>query len=465
MTFTVNHDTILIVNVTFMINIDNKLIANELIKQNPWWADKGVEIEEAKKPKREIYQMLKNKITESDLITAIIGMRRVGKTTLIKQVIADLLHHDIDKQTILYFSFEEFVLAQEPKFLEKTIQMRIDKYPKGKLYFFFDEIQYVDYWNAILKKFTDLYPQIKFIISGSSSLFIKTKARESLAGRISETIMRPFGFGEFLRIQHGVKFTKTAPFANISFERPEWEIEQLFKQYLAWGEFPYLLKLDAWKDKQEYLRSWVIGKVVEQDIPKYLRVVREAELVNLTRILTEKPGQLIELVNLSADLQLAKNTLSHYIDLLEKTLLVKQLFNWKMGFRTRNVRQRKIYPSSVNLSALQSASGIQEASWAPSESILAESFVANYLFQQSGEVYFWRKRAGQEIDFIWKTNQGLVPIEVKYQKQIRREDLKNLLYFCRQEKLNSAILVTRDIYKEKMTDNIMIKYIPAYYLL
>ena len=321
-----------------MINIDSSLIITEAEKQNPWWVKESAVLEEAKKTKRDIYNELKGKIVNTNLVTAIVGLRRVGKTTIIKQIISDLLESGFYKSKIIYFSFEEYLQSQYPEFLQGLIEIFLAKYPDEKLYFFLDEIQYVDFWNAILKKYVDLYPKIKFVVSGSSSLFIKTKAKESLAGRIQEITMHPLSFSEYLKLKYEINLEKGKDIlehSDISLEIRD--IQQKFTDYISFGEFPYLYKLESQKDKLEYLKTWVIGKVVENDLPQYQRIIKTSELSLLLNALIEGNGQVVELQNLATDLGIAQNTLVNYLHLLEKTLLINQIYYVGLDFKITGI--------------------------------------------------------------------------------------------------------------------------------
>jgi hypothetical protein len=207
-------------------------------------------------------------------------------------------------------------------------------------------------------------------------------------------------------------------------------------QYLAWGEFPYLEKLPDWAEKKEYVNEFVIKKIVENDLPRLKRVYGH-DLFHLLNILIARPGQHIEIQNLALDLGISQNTVREYLNILEKTHLVSQLFNLGIGFRTRSTRQRKIYASSVNSVVLKLFQGLNSDLWQRDMGLIIETFVHNCLLRENGELYFWRQRQIKEVDFIQVHPEGKLPIEVKYQNEIRPADLKSLLYYCQKNILQS----------------------------
>src|SRR3989344_2565044 len=117
---------------------------------------------------------------------------------IVKEDIKDNLGNKFPEKNIFYFSFDEFSdirLIDLIKLYEKIMGKKIEK---EKFLIFFDEIQKVKNWSEQLKAMYDLYPNIKVIISGSESLFIRKKSRQSLAGRIYEFRITPLTFKEFL---------------------------------------------------------------------------------------------------------------------------------------------------------------------------------------------------------------------------------------------------------------------------
>lgn len=407
-----------------MIKFKTDSILDELRNQNPWWQDSHAS-PIVSTCKRNLFPQLKERVLHRDLITSLAGLRRTGKSTLIFQIIKEMLDDNYDPNSILYFSFEELPGRELGDKLKIIIDYQINKNLQTKNYIFLDEIQYVNNWNSILKHYFDLYPQLKYTITGSSSLFISTKAHESLAGRIQELVLSPMGYGEYLRLND----------KNNS--------HQHFMQYLAWGEFPYLEKLPDWAEKKEYVNEFVIKKVVENDLPR-LKKVYGQELLHLLCVLLTRPGQQIEIQNLAADLGIAQNTVREYLGLLEKTYLISPLFNLGIGFRTRSTRQRKIYASSVNSVVLRSFQSLNSDLWQRDIGLIIETFVHNYLLRENSELYFWRQRQIKEVDFIQVSAENKLPIEVKYQNNIHPSELNNLIYYCKKEKLKRAMVITKD---------------------
>ncbi|MEM5821223.1 MAG: AAA family ATPase, partial [Candidatus Aenigmatarchaeota archaeon] len=159
-------------------------------------------IDEIHKRKRKLFQDLlsnlkiwlqkiKEEIEKRKFIVAIVGMRRIGKTVLMKQIGNEL------EGEKFFFSFDEeaYQNLESLKFVISTFL----KLSKGKPYIFLDEIGRIKGWAGVLKKYHDLN-KATFIISSSSYLHI-TKGKESLAGRLKDFVLYPWSFEEYLKFK------------------------------------------------------------------------------------------------------------------------------------------------------------------------------------------------------------------------------------------------------------------------
>ena len=161
---------------------------------NPWWKTKKVKQELAKKYKRKIFYKISNE-TNSRQITALYGLRRVGKSTIFFQIIEQLIKK-IEPNRVILFSFDQSVSEIKDIFSEYTSIHNL-KLEQGKYYCFFDEIQKLEDWQNKIKIFYDMYPNIKFFISGSSNLniikkscLLKKKFRENIQNYLKKNLVK-----------------------------------------------------------------------------------------------------------------------------------------------------------------------------------------------------------------------------------------------------------------------------------
>ncbi|MBI5123657.1 ATP-binding protein [Candidatus Roizmanbacteria bacterium] len=431
-------------------------ITELLQKYNLWWSNQSYLPAEDALPKREAFSQLYRNINNRYFIEGIIGIRRVGKTTLIRQLIASMIKNGIPRRKILFFSFEEEIVSKNPEILESIIdkflsdvqQMPIEKID-SVIYLFFDEIQNIPYWQSVIKKYYDLNHHLKFIVSGSSSLFLSAVARESLTGRIFETIIPPLSFAEFLLIR-GLKFDyQKINLLNYDYLTQISDITGLipiFSEYLVEGQFPEMINLENIADKKQYLNNYILGKVLEYDLPNILKIRYSDSLLSLGKILIQRSGQLIELNNLAKEVGIKRQTLARYLRYLEQSLLVFYIMNKGVGFRERDRRQRKIYSSSSNFTALMNTDGYLSPNLNEHIGMIAESYVHQVLKYEYADfdLFFYRSR-DKEVDFILQKGDTIIPVEVKYQELIKQGDLKNLTGYMRKKQLKKGFLITKNL--------------------
>ncbi|MEM5771668.1 MAG: AAA family ATPase, partial [Candidatus Aenigmatarchaeota archaeon] len=174
----------------------------ELLKYNEWWETGKVSEKNLEAYKRYLFYIILKFIQDRQIIL-ITGLRRVGKTKLLYQIIHNLLENGVDPRKILYFSFDEeaFDIKDVLETYKKSI-LRKDFKDVDRIYVFFDEVHKCKDWENKIKVYYDLNPNIKFFLSGSASLIISKQAKESLAGRIYEFVLKPLTFKEFLEMKN-----------------------------------------------------------------------------------------------------------------------------------------------------------------------------------------------------------------------------------------------------------------------
>ena len=369
----------------------------------------------------------------------ITGMRRTGKSTILKQLISDLIKKDL-RNNIFYFSFEKLSVKPEPLLILKLINFYLDsilrKKPyeiKEKVYFFLDEIQNIPFWQNSVKSLYDLNPNFKFIISGSNSLFIKKRSEESLAGRMIEVKINPLSFSEFLRMKNENLFHKIGDkiwvAANMGI------INSLFEEYLKKGQFPEIIKekLSA-EDAEKYLLS-IEDKIIRQDLVKVFPVNYPEILAMIFEIIKRGVGQRIEYQKIALEAGIDQRTIMKYFEFLQYGFLINLCYNWGAKKPIRPLRRiKKGYLTSTNFSKNADVS------------LLVENYVYNYLSSQHEDVYFQKD---PEIDFLINTdNNEICLLEIKYQNQIRKEDCKNILSFKSKKPINKFLITKTDFAKK-----------------
>jgi len=396
-----------------------------LLKYNRHW-EKGFKYPYPKK--RKIFSKLTDLLFTRQIIQ-IVGLRRVGKTTLFFQLINHLIEKKIDPFLIWYFTFDEEKLPLDELFWNFSKQTQKD-FKKEKIFVFLDEIQKLPNFQNQLKIYYDLYPNLKFFISGSTSLFIKKRSQESLAGRVKEFFLPPLDFEEYLYFKDKKEILKKKKLF-------ESEIEKEFEIFLE-SQFIESIEMKR-EEKREYYLS-IIKKIIFEDLSQIFPVDYPEVLFSLVKIISQRPGMLLDYQTLSQKMNISHKTLSNYLFFLQESFLLKKIYNFSKSLLVSERKLKKFYLASPSFS------------WALSDFLKKEFLVENFLLSIKNFNFFWRDPYQHEIDFVALQNGEIIPIEVKYKKEITRKDLKNLVLFLKKFKLKKGILYGKflDSKKEKI---------------
>ena len=405
-----------------------------LEQANHWWISNKVDPELALPFKREVFSDANRRMKERFII-ALVGLRRVGKTTIAYQLIEKLLEEGIKKENILFFSFDE-INATLGDVLESYKEAEKKDFREEKVYAFLDEIQKCNNWENEMKKYYDIYPKIKFVITGSESLFIRKKTKETLAGRIAEFMITPFRFTEYLK------------FNNV-FEadyKHETKIRPLFIKYVENGGFPETFKLESEKDFKEYIQALVVDRIIYKDIPQRFKIEEPELLRTLLQLITHNPGMYVDYQSLSRQFGKDRRVIKSYISYLQESFLIRMLGNYRRGSTTLRKRKRA-YPTDNGTIRLYKA---------PINNDFFGRMVETAIINSMDAKSFWKN--GNELDIIHNDT----PIEIKYQEKIDSEDFKPLREFMRKFSRREAYLITKKDEGEAKFDEGIIKMIPAW---
>jgi predicted AAA+ superfamily ATPase len=396
--------------------------------------------------KREIFNKLIDEIKTRQIIS-LTGIRRTGKSVLLKQIIDYLISVEkVKRENILFYSFDE----EQPK-IDDIIKEYESKTAKDilkentKIYIFLDEIQKLENWQNQIKYYYDNYSNIKFFVSGSSSLFIKKKTRESLAGRIYEFTLYPLSFREFLIFRDKEEFV----------EKPSMFENFLKGEFLAYLKRQFIEIVNETEERVgEYLRTFV-EKIVYQDIPKVFPIENEDLLMKIIKIVSSNPGMILDYKSLSNELGISRVTLSNYFFYLEESFLIRKLYNFSKNNLTSEKKMKKFYLSSTSLFTFLN------------NSVEESKLVENLIVVNTGASFFWRTPQKYEVDIVLAKNNEIIPIEIKYRNSILPKEVKNLIHFSKDFKIQKAVMITKDFsgvnnFKLENDKILEINFIPAW---
>jgi len=435
---------------------------------NPWYKNNGYKLKEEKLLKRFAFDNLKL-FLEKQLIVSIVGLRRTGKTTILKQLISKLLLTSFKPKNIFFYTFSSIdndLKSVLDCYFDKILQTTVQK--AEKTYLFLDELQYSENWQEQLKLIYDANPKIHIFISGSSSLDLHKQTKESLAGRLIDFYLEPLGFKEYLFLKYKKKFNKV-DFSNLHFtdckklEAQTSLYQDDFEIYLNQGEFPQLVNEKKREVVRLYLKNAILDKILGGDIQLF-EVNKLKEFRLLYKTLAQQTGQMINKSNISRDLQINLATVNRYLAIQEKAFLIKTTDNYLRSIRSREKSFKKVFLTSVNL-ALQMLE-IEDFNSLPFEDYKGHLF-ETYVFNQvqrtcSKNVFFYFKNQ-KEIDIVIESGADKIPIEVKFKDNLKRTDLNHLIAFAKKHNSKYGILVYKGAL-EKIKRQGVIVYLLPYYL-
>ncbi len=442
---------------------------------NPWWRDITAAFEQLPEFRRPIFNDLKADIESLPQIISVTGPRRVGKTTLLQQLIRDLIENGANPRRIVYYSMDDpALLLNTPEeingFIEAAMQRTHES--SDRWYFFLDEIQRLEGWELYLKKYYDLKYPVRFMVSGSASSTIFKKSRESLLGRVKDYHLLPFSFREFvlyhlensqfskelkqLEIPAGEMVAQIVdPFhtadsvmlSNVSNSLKR-ELDGLLAIYFHEGGFPEVWTLPSLVAKLNYLFDNQVRKVIDEDLVLAIDLRKPELLKQFYLSLLAIPGAEKNVEEISRETGINSQQIEKYLPLLEMTDLLFHVSKFRSGSLKVRRGNVKFYLSDLALrnAVLRIA---PDALMADADTLgrYAENLVFLALKKNRGslQIDFYREK-NEEIDFIVHAGAGrYIPIEVKYRNAISAEDHSLLNRFIRKYPSSATpVMVTKN---------------------
>lgn len=356
--------------------------------------------------KRIAEEILAKELKNSKVLI-ILGARQVGKTTLIKHVLANekvvFLNLDVEVDKNRFLAMANL----EPSQAMKTINE-----PR---YFIIDEAQRLKNTGQIVKGWYDSSVNPKIILLGSSCLDLINQSAESLTGRNEKIFLSPLLFKEIVASQSWFSAVYKDDALNKNFNN---QINSLLLYSLVFGNYPETVNS---ADKQQYLLNLVSDYLLKDVLQ--LGLIKTPDLIKkLLMMLAHQAGAEVSVNELAGSLGINKATVNKYLDLLEETFVIFRLPAFSTNPRKEISKSHKIYfydtgvrnaiLNEFSLNPLRSDIGQLWENW-----VVAEFAKHNLLFGRKKNLYFWRSRAKSEVDLIVKDGEKISAYEIKWKKQ------------------------------------------------
>lgn len=416
----------------------------KLSEWNPWWEKQEI-AQELSGKERPSYAPLLGSLRLQEIII-ITGVRRAGKSTLMYQMIQNLLKRGVDPWHIFFVNLEDKKLSGD-SLDDMYLTYREHLNPKEFAYVFLDEVHKKDGWESWIRKKYDLKSKDKFVVSGSCSYLLKKEYSTLLTGRNVTFEVFPLSFKEFLYFNDVTISAEKLKKGIFSEETKIQALHQL-QQYLRLGGFPQVL-LTKEDYKMKVLAQYFDDILYKDIVDRYNLNAKKTR--DLSLFLMANIGSFISLRSLRNALQLSydtiKDCLSHYTD----AFLFFTLDCFSYSFKEQKTLPSKLY--CIDNGLRNSVSFM----FSKDEGKLMENLIFLDLKRREKDVYYWAKKG--EVDFVVKSkDHSLLAINVSYGDTIQPREILALLEFKKEFPKAELKMLTKSI--EKKEDDV--SFIPIW---
>ncbi len=361
-----------------------------LYQYNPWWEES---FKNNKVKPREKYLLELRKYSDFKQIIVITGLRRVGKTTLMKLLIEEFIAKGIDSKHILYVSLDDYLLYKN-NIIEIVNEFRkIHKIKfEEKVYLFLDEVTYKEDFHVQLKNIYDSQNTKLFVASSSASMLRDKKA--SLTGRTITIEIKPLDLEEYLFF-NGITIK----------ERDRQLYKSYFLEYCRVGGLPE----NVLNPNREYLMN-LVDDIIQKDITAFHGIKNHQIVRDYFTLLMERSGKQLSINKIGKILGISPDTSKRYLSYFESTYLVHLLPRWGKT-NQKLLSPKKIYASDLGIKYL--FMGERDLG----------SYFENYIYLllRGRKTLFYLYENKVEIDFITEDN---ILIESKFYAALNEKQEK-----------------------------------------
>jgi hypothetical protein len=334
-------------------------------------------------------------LLQDQKVLVIYGPRRVGKTTLLKSFLDNTtLKYKLDSGDNI--STQHVLGSQDFKLL--------NDYAHGYELIAIDEAQQIKNIGMGLKILVDNNPQLKIIVTGSSSFDLSQKIGEPLTGRKRTITLYPFSQQELL-----AKYNKH-------------ELKEQLEEFLVFGLYPEVVTAVKTSDKIEILTE-LVNSYLLKDILALEKLRGSKELLDLIKLLAFQVGHEVSIPEIASHIKRDVKTVSRYLDILEKGFVIKRVGAFNRNLRKEISKKSKYYfwDNGIRNAVILQFNPLHSRN---DSGQLFENFMQlerikflsnNFIHTQS---YFWRTYGGQEIDLIEEREGKLFAAEFKFSDRV-----------------------------------------------
>ena len=347
---------------------------------------------------REKYLSKIREFYDSNLIKIITGIRRCGKSVLLRQIMDELVNNGIDEKHIIYINFEDIEYSCIDNYLELNKYVKSKIIDSEKYYLFFDEIQMVEKWEKTINSFKATL-NVSIFVTGSNSKLLSSELATLLSGRYVSFRIQPFAFSEVIKLK------------NLTDIR---DIEEAFDDYLLWGGLPQRFEFKSKDSMKTYLTD-VFDAIVLKDIVKRHNIKNVTLFQRIMEYLITNPSQTFSPSKMLGEFERAKipistKTVYECLDYAEETLLMNKVHVYDIRGKKILSRNNKYYLTDLGLGQILNVNKKTQYG------AYLENVVYNELIYRGYNVSIGNNN-GKEIDFVATKHNVLEYYQVAYSLQ------------------------------------------------
>lgn len=391
------------------------------------------------------------------------GVRRSGKSTLLFQMMEQLLKSGVLRENLLYIKFfDDRLHGLQHKNLNTVLEAYFSLYPEKKntekIYCFFDEIQVIPGWESFIDRLQRT-ENCEVYITGSSAQMLSKEIATQMRGRSLSWEIFPFSFREFLDFK---QINSAGSFST----KKRLLVQQAFEEYWTTGGFPEVAGLDRplrIKIHQEYFNTMLFRDLVERHDISHPKAVTD-----LAHWLIDNTASLYSINNLTGYLKsqghnAPKSAVSSYLEWFEDAYILFTVRIFDASLARSNTNPKKIYCIDHAL-VTSVGSGILVNS-----GHLLENLVFSALRRITPDIYYYKTKAGREVDFIIRNadqSRTLIQVcETLAHPETRKRETTALCEAMSELDLDSGFLVTQNERETIQTESGRIDVVPAWLFL
>ncbi|WP_198146041.1 ATP-binding protein [Desulfonatronovibrio magnus] len=412
-----------------------------MLRLNPWIEDKfawpGYAVRHL--PENYIVRALGPELSK-DKVTLIIGPRQAGKSTLAWKAISN------SHNPFIFINCEEQILKEACSspalFLDE-----MDKLVPDAAGYFFEEAQHLEEAGLFLKGLVDLKPGKKILVTGSSSYHLKSKTRESLAGRAIRHVLLPFGFRELVPVNRSETVVRM-------------KAQEIWSELALYGGYP-----EVWlsTSKQD-----VLGRLTEafvlRDASDLYHIKNSSAFRKLMKLAASQVGNLTNYSSFAENLGISVNTVTQYLSILEESHIIRLVPPFAGGKRAEITSRPKIFFLDNGIRNYLFG-GFDDLANRGDSGQLMENLVFSELCKSlnmlNDQIYYWRSTSGAEVDFVLESGNQLVGVEVKSGAMKRPRLSRSLRSFIEAYKPDKVYVVNNELEMSINVQGIEVIFIPG----